>query len=353
MSLPPANITPHGPTNLEQSLLDIAKGLEEAGPKQLLLITDANAEIKNPPALEAALRKKNIHLHLLAIENGTALPVLRRIVRNTGGAVVKELDPQKWAQGVQQLMREASPKLLGSDPLAVHFEGELSTLPALQAMPWNRTWVKGSAAEVAGGTDGDKPVPAGARWNIGEGRVLALAFDPGPATVEKLAGVMGRPPHDPRYRVTWETAAVLRVSIDAVDGKQYLNGQSPRLELSQEADTSSAVSAHDIPQTGPGHYELKMPAPRTPTFAALRIDGHLIERIAVAGRYAPEFDAVGNDHDAMHQLALQTDGQLIHPRQIWPIDFRWPVKLMDMTSLFAGMGALLMAVGLGWWKMRA
>jgi hypothetical protein len=106
-----------------------------------------------------------------------------------------------------------------------------------------------------------------------------------------------------------------------------------------------------LPQTGPGHYELDLPAPRTPAFAAIRVEGRLIDRIAVAGRYAPEFDAIGNDHAAMEELAHRTGGQVIAPRQTWPIDFRWPAKVMPISSILAVLGAAFIAVGLGWWKM--
>ena len=44
MSLPPADAGPHGPTNLEETLLDIAQNSEGDLPKQLLLLTDADAE---------------------------------------------------------------------------------------------------------------------------------------------------------------------------------------------------------------------------------------------------------------------------------------------------------------------
>ena len=336
--LPPENITPHGPTNLEDAILEIARGLEDEGPKQLMLLTDADAEIKDPAGLEAALRKKNIRLHLLAIENGSALPILRPIVRNTNGTIVKQLDPQKWADAVQTLMRDAAPKLLGREPLPVHFQGDLATFAPLQAMPWNRTWLKDAATLLGQGTEDGKPIPAVARWNVGEGRVLALAFDSGNRAAEMLAASVGRPPHDPRYQVSWETGPRLRVSVDAVEGATYLNGKSVRLELSQEADTSSAITSREVPQTGPGRYELELPAPRSPTFGAIRVDGHLVDRVAIAGRYAPEFDAIGNDHEAMQQLAHQTGGQVIAPRQIWPIDFRWPGKAMDLTSILCNFG---------------
>lgn len=352
LRLPPPDVGPHGPTNLQDALFEIARGAEGDLPKQLLVLTDADADIDNPAGLIAALRGKNIHLHLLVTKpDGSALAVLRSVVQNTNGTVVKQFDPQKWVDSIQTLMRGAAAKMLGKTPLPVRFQGELASLPALQAMPWNRTWVKESATVLAEGTEDGKAVAGAARWNMGEGRVLAVAFDPGGAATEAMAATVGRPPRDPRYRVSWQTGAQLRVTIDALDATHYLNGKKVTLDLTEEADTTAAVMSHDVAQTAPGRYELKLAAPRAPTFASVRVQGHLIDRIALAGRYAPEFDAIGNDHDAMQKLARRSGGGVILPRQIWPIDFRWPTRPMPLGSLLALIGAVLVALGLGWWKL--
>ncbi|HZL34831.1 MAG TPA: hypothetical protein VFC78_05940, partial [Tepidisphaeraceae bacterium] len=186
---------------------------------------------------------------------------------------------------------------------------------------------------------------------VGEGRVLALAFDAGPEAAGALARAAGRLPRDPRFRVTWETGPRLHVAFDALDGLKYLNGLQVRLELSQAAENTSSPQILDLPQTGPGRYELDAPAPRSPAFAALRVDGHVADRIEVAGRYAPEFDAIRNDHEAMRELARRSGGQVIPPRQVWPIDFRWPRRNVPLTSWLAAAGAIFIALGLARWKL--
>ena len=50
-----------------------------------------------------------------------------------------------------------------------------------------------------------------------------------------------------------------------------------------------------------------------------------MDRIAVAGRYAPEFDAIGNDRSAMNQLARRTGGAVIDPAQTSPSSFIGPL----------------------------
>jgi hypothetical protein len=107
-----------------------------------------------------------------------------------------------------------------------------------------------------------------------------------------------------------------------------------------------------IPQTGPGRYELEVPAPRSPGVASVRAEGQVIGRVALAGRYAPEFDAVGNDHAAMQELARRTGGQLIPASRAAPLDIRWPRQSFPLSSLLAAAGAALIAFGLGWWRLR-
>ncbi|MDB5172180.1 MAG: hypothetical protein JWN51_953 [Phycisphaerales bacterium] len=353
LPLPPADVGPHGPTNLDQALREIAQSSDAALPKQLLLLTDADAQIEDPAGLALMLKQKKIRLHLLAIGEGSGLPALRTIIGATGGTIVTQLDPQKWTDGIQKLMRAASPKLLGQYPLAVHFLGDLSSVPSRTVLPWNRTWLKDSATPLADATLDSERVVAGARWNVGEGRVLALAFDPGPSLADALAQSAGRPPRDPRYRITWETGPRLHVTVNALDGPRYLNGEKIELDLSEESESASAAKSIAVPQTEPGRYELSLPAPRSPTFAAVRVAGHVVDRIAVAGRYAPEFDAVGNDPEAMEKLARRTGGQVVPSRQTWPIDFKWPRRPVPLTPVLAMIGAALIAWGLVTWKLRA
>ncbi len=193
LSFPPPGVGPHGPTNLEDTLLNLARSADADLPKYLLLLTDAEAEITQPLAVAEALKQKKIHLHLLATGNGSALPALEIIIGATGGTLVRQFEPARWAEAVQTLMCAGQPRWLGADPLAVRFQDELSSLSPREVLPWNRTWKKESARLMAQGTDAGQPVPGAAEWNVGQGRVLALAFDPGPQASDVLARVAGRP----------------------------------------------------------------------------------------------------------------------------------------------------------------
>jgi hypothetical protein len=187
----------------------------------------------------------------------------------------------------------------------------------------------------------------GAQWNLGEGRVAALAFDAPTSAIEPLAAALARPPRDPRFSVKWNASSKLDVTIDAIDARRYLNDLDVRLELKSEDGGTQLLA---IPQTAPAEYELTVEAPRNPVFAAVRVNGNVVARSALAGRYAPEFDAIGNDRRAMQTLAKQTGGAVIKPDQHLPIVFHFPVREVPLTSWLALAGAVLIGLALARWN---
>jgi hypothetical protein len=241
------------------------------------------------------------------------------------------------------------PERLERTPLNVRFLPALP-LPPRTANPWNCTWLKATATPLAEArVDGETAYPA-ARWQVGSGTVAAAAFATTPHEAMALADSIARPPRDPRYRVTWDAGSKLQVSVDAVDGTRYLNDQQLTLELA-DADSPATVDREPIPQTAPGRYELSVPSPRSPAFASVRLGSRLLDRIALAGRYPPEFDAIGNDHDTLRELAHRTGGEVIDARRIRPIDFHWPRRDVPLAMWLAIAAAIEVSVALWWWKI--
>ena len=101
--LPPPEAFPHGPTNLESALNQIADQSDAALPTQLLLVSDCDARIDHPADLQHRLRQKQIHLQVLAINRGSALDIIRAISANTDGQVVEQIDAAQWAASMQNL----------------------------------------------------------------------------------------------------------------------------------------------------------------------------------------------------------------------------------------------------------
>ena len=102
-----------------------------------------------------------------------------------------------------------------------------------------------------------------------------------------------------------------------------------------------------MPQTGPGRYEVDRPRPAAPDVRRPSAStAASIDRFAVAGRYSPEFEQIGNDRAAMDALARATGGAVIEPAQTAPIDFRWPTRRVPLAACLAAAGAVFVAAGL-------
>jgi hypothetical protein len=331
---PPANVGPNGPTNLQAVLEKIAQRTDSM-PCEVLLLTDADTTIDDLAALAAKLKRANVRVSLLGLGNMAADNPVVRIVAATGGHWSTSEDPSRWMESLQKLMRSASASRVEKTEIQARFDPSLN-LPSRAVDSWNRTWKKTGADEIA---SGGEQVPLGARWRVGVGMVGAFAFTPSADEAGSIAKMLAQPPRDPRLKVSWQLGAKIKVSVDALDEKGYLNGLQLVLKMGDR-------DALPLNQTGPGLYSLEMPALRLPTLATVQIDGRVIDRRAVAGRYAREFEAIGNDDIALAELAARTGGKVIGPNQHTPIDFAWAAQTRRIDSYLAAAGALLLAAGM-------
>ena len=343
--LSPPSAYPHGPTNLQPALEAIARSVESEMPVQLLVLSDFDTQITRAALLAEKLKSKGVRVNLLAIGEGAALAAMRQIAAATGGTLVEQPDARQWADAARELTRMAMPRLLQHQSLTFTF-GPQVNIAAQTTSVWNRTWIKNSASRLAGAQFNRDSIPMAARWNVGEGHVLSAAFDPPPDVATRLAALVARPPHDPRFHVAWHTGPMFRVTVDATTNDDYINGERLTLELS---DGGKAVAV-PVPQTGPGRYEISTAAPRSPSVATVRASGRVVGRTAVAGRYAPEFDALGNDHRAMEELARLSGGRVVAPDFARPLDIRWPRRPLPLSSWMAAAGALFIGLALAWWR---
>jgi hypothetical protein len=148
------------------------------------------------------------------------------------------------------------------------------------------------------------------------------------------------------------------VSIDARDGKTYLNGLDLMLDigpLAPDVSTTGATrpTAMRIPQVGPGQYALSVAAPAASSLATLRHDAQVIDRIPLAERYPPEFDAIGVDRAALAELAQRTGGQVIEPDDTDRLNLPRPRRGRSLVGYLSAAGALLLGAGLIRWRMSA
>jgi von Willebrand factor type A domain len=346
LPLPPPSAVPRGPTNLQPALQGVIASTDGSMPVQLLIMTDAQTQLTDASTLASAMNAKKIHLQVLALGHGDALPALQQIASATGGSVVEQLDPQQWTTSARQLMQAALTDRLLHERVVVQFIDELGALGSATTDLWNRTWLKSSATLLAK----NDSAPMAARWQLGLGRVAAIAYPADVNVIKRVAHIIAQPPRDPRFSVTWQSGPMLHVMVDAIDKGSYLNGEHLQLDLSDLSTTPTHVESTPIAQTAPGRYEADVPSPRTPVIATVRDGPRVLERIAVAGRYPPEFEAIGNDRAKLLALARRTGGGLIDPASNAPIDFHWPVRERSLTSLLATLGAAFIAWGLIRWK---
>jgi hypothetical protein len=349
--LPPLNIYPTGPTKLATALEQITTASDGTAPTQLLLMTDADADLPYPEQLAAAMISKKIRLFLLALGNGSALPALRSIADKTGGSVVQQLDARQWVSSANLLLRSALPTRYQHRPVQVG--STASPAPAMTVSEWNQTWLKTAATELQKSSE----AAMAARWNAGLGKVIAIAYPASAGAVAHFADSIAWQPADPRFTVRWDETPpaiddtsprglALRITVIAVDGNNFLNDQNLTVELRDPMTTGAAPKLMQVPQTAPGRYELTLAPPRSPVFVTVTEANRTLRRFAVAGRYPPEFDAIGNNRPNLKALADRTGGSVIPPGPAQPIAFHWPLKQVDVSSHFALAGFATLAIGL-------
>jgi len=305
-ALPPPDAYPHGPTNLEAALNQVADESSAEMRTELILLSDCDATISHPDLLSDVLARKQIRLHVLAIANGSALGIIRGICQGTGGEVIQENDPGKWAQSLKKLSQAALPPLVVNQPVMVRFENGAESISIAPTSLWDRTWVKPDAQWWA---ESDLGQPLAGFWKVGTGSVLATGFGADDSSMEALVGLIAQKPRDPRFSVRWDQDSQAHVTVDAAEKGEFLNGLAMTLEISGSDGTQTRA----LEQTGPGRYEATIESSRETRIASVKVAGETIDRSAISGRYPPEFDALGNDHEAMRKLAEQSGGEVIWP----------------------------------------
>ncbi len=358
----PSGVAPSGPTNLEPALNEIAGGDSggSALPVNLLLLSDADVRIDHPAELTAALSKRHVHVFVLALARGSGLGVLQQIASGTGGFLLDQSDPTGWPEAARQLLRGAMGDAIGTEAINVSFVNEAKNVPGAIVERWNRTWLKTGAAEIAQGqasmapkSDSDAAARTmAAEWRVGLGKVSAAAFAAGEEQATALADLAAGAPVDPRLSVWVDPGSPLRVRVDARTPQEFIDHLTPLLRLVSADGGSGDDQLIPMKQTGPGRYEAATAAPRSPVVAVVTVDGEVAARIPVAGRYAAEFDAVGNDLDALNNLAKASGGRLILPNDTKPIDLP-PTGEFDLSPWLAMCGAAAAGWALFLWKQKA
>jgi hypothetical protein len=345
LNLPPADASANGPTNLQPALVDIvARVANTQFPTEVLILSDADAKIDDDDALGKQLADAKVRVSLLA--TGADLTTdnsVARIVNLTGGQLVRGDATANWMPQITELLRAAMPDLIVRENATVIFDGAIA-LPSRWVESHNRVWAKADGQRIA---RIDEAVAA-AHWQLGAGSVVAFGFVADSREIRASSVTFARPPRDPRFAISRDEGANLHIAIDAIDNGKFLNGLAVQLIMREESNASPA----NVPfvQTAPGRYELTAPAPHTSKLATIMLDSRVIDRFALAGRYDREFDAIGNDRDAMRELARRTGGRVVEPADTQPLKLVGAARRIALASEFAFVGVAMIALGLIHWR---
>jgi hypothetical protein len=343
--LPPGDQRPGGPTNLEAALAATIAQVEGDAPKQLLLVSDTEAQIDDPESLARGLKRTQIRLHVLAIGQGKAGALLKNLAEGSGGGFMQSLEPRGWTDSLRQLARGAMGDRLMRRTVRAQLASELNWPGGLSIDLWNRVWLKETAL-LLGRVDEPDGAPLMGRWQLGQGVVLAAAFGPPRELALALADSVARPPRDPRFAVSVSAQSQVRIGVEAVDQGASMNGLALELELRGDDE----VRTHALQQSGPGQYEIVLPASRAPQVGVLRLGQRVIDQVVLPGRYPAEFERIGIDEQALHQLALRSGGAVVWPWQKQPLKLRVRQGRMGLMPWLAAAGGLLIGAGLIRWR---
>lgn len=312
----PPDAQPGGETNLAAALERVAAEASSEQPTQVLLLSDAEAAV--PPELADVLSAADVTPNLLAI-GGRVDESVRDLIHRTGGRLISEIDPTRWRSAAQSLTQSVAGGTVSSTPTTLRWRGELAGLGNHEVTPWRPAWVKESAQTLAESDDGARV----ATWRIGGGRIVAASAELDAPTLQAIADTFAGEADD-------------AVTIDWTDGEALIADivapGASHVELRRDGTIVQAV------QLTPNRWRTSITGERPPAIATVLVDGRVAERRATAGRYAPEFERIGNNTPRMLALAKATGGAVAARLEDLPLPRRR--ERVGLASIVALFGAL-------------
>lgn len=320
---------PGGPTGM-QAALESAIASAKGRPTRLLIVSDADVSITDPASLAARLRDARISVFLLATTIVPNDSPLRTICDDTGGRLSSQADPLQWVVAAESLVAAAR----GKDAIEGDFRPTLQGITVdLSTKRRFRSFAKANADVIA--NVGDEPVAA--RWQAGLGQAISVAAEIDRSRLAALASSMQRAPIDPRFQFAWDERNET-VTVAAADQGAPLNDLAITLRRNDRA--------MPFLQVAPGQYRAAISRSGEPSIAIVEHAGRVIGRRAVASRYAPEFDRIGNDLTALRALAARTGGRLIEPGDASPIEFPNAAEWRSTRAWLAAIGAVVLLLAI-------
>ncbi|MEM1010852.1 MAG: vWA domain-containing protein [Planctomycetota bacterium] len=269
VTLPP----PSGPTSIDAALQAV---LNEGRPRQVLVLVDAEAEVEQDIA--EAVTQADVTMHVLTPE-GDPTPSVRGLVDATGGRLLIGNDLASLAR---EVIGEAAAGGLQSEERTVVIGDRAAAIA-----PWREAWSKDRATPIG---EGDLPA---ATWRVGAGRATAVSASLPAAMLASMA----------------EDGGGRMVDVRWVDGPELVV-TAAELPTAERVELTFNGRTNPMWPIAADTFRTTIADAREPGVAVITVDGQTHARKAVAGRYDPEFEAIGNDVERLFEFADRFNGDV-------------------------------------------
>ena len=311
----------------------------------VLLVSDLLTEPFAPAAVEAAFRRNDLRLAIVAVSAGAEEPP-----SGPGGTPLADLARRLEAPlrrtdslaGLAEIFaaflrnRRGNPIRLGRfEPAAgTLFAAQPEKLPPLDAYLLSAA---NPGAEVLARVDGDGLI---ARRQAGLGRSVSLAVPlaghnrllgtwPGlDGLLARAARWAMRPAADGRFAARVDrTGGQIHLRIDARGPDGPVNVAGLAVRAVGPSHTDDPPREAQLAQVGPGRYEGSIAAP--PGAVGLQVldaTGRVVWRGPAGGTYPREFAALGADWEALRKLADLAGGRVVRESDLASAAGKWDVR---------------------------
>jgi hypothetical protein len=318
----PAGLRATGPTNLQAAIRAVTSKVESTElPTKVLVISDGRAELGEPVALARELKAKRVEVSWLAIDGGGS--PLSDLVAATGGRRIEPTNVGAWSDAAVGWVGSTASVPLRSGETDVN----LFDLAPVRIMRWAQTWPRAGVDVLA-------TEPNVAIWQVGRGRVLAVAF----AVPSHWVDTLVRRVEQPARESTWH------VDVSMSSARAVLRVEHPtetRVEVfpTYEIDAGKAT---EMKSTAPGRFEAAFDLPAAGGVATVRVGDRLIDRIGLHGARPVEFQHIGNDRRSLQALAKRTGGAVLDFASAGPITLPTAWRTFSLAPWLTLAGLLLL-----------
>ncbi len=315
------SIQPTGETGLQSAIETSLLGAPSVTTR-LVIISDGDADLKNPSKLTSELIKTKWTVYLLAIGENHPNPLVEQLCTSTGGFSSREQNPANWSAASNQLVKQALSNKPSQIDSPVQTSDDLSQTPLNFSLAYP-AYLKKDAKTLASA----KEQILIATWNAGSGKVSSIVGQTSQNDLLQIANRLRKVPSNPNYQITIDTIHNQLIVRLVTPGKTDV--------ISMERMTGNQVKKSVLAIESPGVYKADLPRQEEPSIIVIRAGEDVIDRQPLSAHYPAEYDQIGNNRDNLKALADRTRGKIIEPDDNKPIEFPYREMWLDLTSIFA------------------